>query len=103
MRRLQLLLAIFLTLPMLAWAVDDIPPDLEPLQEVPPPPVVQDGAAVDEPEVTIIQKDGETIEEYRINGELYMMKITPKNGVPYYLQKEDQHVAGQGSMVHRHR
>lgn len=88
MRRLNPLIAVFLILPMTALAADNVPPDLEPLPEVPPPPVVQDG--VDEPEVTIIQKDGETIEEYRINGELYMLKITPKNGVPYYLQKEDQ-------------
>ncbi|MDX9950716.1 MAG: DUF2782 domain-containing protein [Methylophilaceae bacterium] len=90
MRRLRLFLAVTLMLPMLAWAADDVPPDLEPLPEVPPPPAVLDGAGVDEPEVTIIQRDEETVEEYRINGELYMLKITPKHGVPYYLQKEDQ-------------
>ena len=28
--------------------------------------------------------------KYRINGELYMMKVTPSHGVPYYLQKEDK-------------
>jgi hypothetical protein len=25
-----------------------------------------------------------------MNGELYMMKVTPKVGAPYYLYKEDQ-------------
>ncbi len=65
------------------------PPNLEPLEEIPPPKISGD-ADPDEPEVTIIKKETETIEEYRINGELYMMKITPANGVPYYLHKEDQ-------------
>lgn len=65
------------------------PPDLQPLEEIPPPTISND-ADPDEPEVTIIKKETETIEEYRINGELYMMKITPANGVPYYLHKEDQ-------------
>ena len=41
-----------------------------------------------EPQVTIIKKGAETIEEYRMGGELYMMKVTPSHGVPYYLVKE---------------
>ena len=49
----------------------------------PPPPA---GYPADEqPQVTIIQRGTETIEEYRINGRLYMIKVTPKKGVPYYL------------------
>ncbi len=39
----------------------------------------------DEPQVTIIQKADQTIEEYRISGRLYMIKVTPKKGAPYYL------------------
>jgi hypothetical protein len=67
------------------------PSDAQPLEEVPPPPKVTDGNAIDEePQVTIRKKGNETIEEYRINGELYMMKITPEHGIPYYLHKEDQ-------------
>lgn len=71
------------------------PADLQPLEDIPPPPLVgEDGAlaadALDEPQITIIKKKGETIEEYRINGELYMMKVTPDHGVPYYMHKEDQ-------------
>ncbi|MGQ0442769.1 MAG: DUF2782 domain-containing protein [Methylophilaceae bacterium] len=75
-------------LPTLAWAAT--PANAEPLEEVPSPPKVQDGEALDEPEITIRKKGKETIEEYRINGELYMMKIIPEHGVPYYLHKEDQ-------------
>lgn len=33
----------------------------------------------------VIKKDNVTIEEYRVGGRLYMIKITPKNGRPYYL------------------
>jgi hypothetical protein len=54
----------------------------------PPPPRVQSGEAL-EPEVTIQQKEQETVEEYRIRGQLYMVKITPKVGKPYYLLDSD--------------
>lgn len=65
------------------------PSNLEPLEEVPPPPKVIEGEPLDEPEITIHKKGEDTIEEYRINGELYMMKVTPKSGVPYYLHKQE--------------
>lgn len=78
--------------PLLATAADKKTPDnLEPLEEVPPPPKAIDGEVLEgEPQVTIRKKGAETIEEYRINGEMYMMKVTPEHGVPYYLHKEDQ-------------
>ncbi len=38
-----------------------------------------------EPEITIREGKDEMIEEYRVNGELYMIKITPRIGKPYYL------------------
>jgi len=70
------------------------PANAEPLEDVPPPPKVIDGEPLDngavEPQITIRKKGTDTIEEYRINGELYMMKVTPAHGVPYYLHKEDQ-------------
>ena len=65
------------------------PADLQPLEDIPPPAISNDQNA-DEPQITIIKKKGETIEEYRINGQLYMMKVTPAHGVPYYMHKEDQ-------------
>lgn len=64
------------------------PPNLEPLEDVAPPTITNKDEK--EPEITVIKKNGETIEEYRINGQLYMMKITPAHGVPYYMHKEDQ-------------
>ena len=48
------------------------------------PPRVESGEAL-EPEVTIIETEKEIIQEYRINGRLYMVRITPQAGPPYYL------------------
>ena len=42
-----------------------------------------------EPEVTIVQRGDKVIEEYRVNGNLYMIKITPSKGWPYYLVDSD--------------
>lgn len=38
-----------------------------------------------EPDVTIIQRGQERIEEFRMNNQIYMIKITPAKGYPYYL------------------
>lgn len=50
-----------------------------------------------EPQVTIIQDGAETIEEYRLNGKLYMIKVIPNKGRPYYLVDAD----GDGQMETR--
>ncbi len=61
-------------------------PAVQPLPAVPPPPpeMAPFDAAL-EPEVTIRKRDGETVEEHRVKGKLYMIKVTPAHGVPYYL------------------
>lgn len=85
------LAALALSLPLLAAAADNKPlPALEPVPEPPPPPAgfEPDGGA-SEPEVTIVKRGENTVEEYRMNGQLYMQKITPAHGVPYYLVKEN--------------
>ncbi len=63
------------------------------LQNVPeaapdPLPPMEDGQAL-EPEVTIIRRKDAIIEEHRINGRLYQVKVTPKFGKPYYLVDQD--------------
>lgn len=79
---------VFLSPPILFAAT---PPDAEIIDEVPSPPQIQDGEVLEgEPEVTIHKKDKKTVHEYRIHGELYMMKIIPDHGVAYYLYREDQ-------------
>jgi hypothetical protein len=60
--------------------------------DVPQPPVMPspllDGQSI-EPEINIIQKEDRTVEEYRMNGELYMIKVTPVVGYPYYFLDSD--------------
>ncbi len=57
-----------------------IPP--EDAADVPIPPKIQ-GEQI-EPTVTIREEEDRRIEEYRFNGQVYMVKITPVGGVPYY-------------------
>jgi hypothetical protein len=59
------------------------PPKLEPLPEPPPPPLIRDGA--DEPRVRIAPQEGDKVEEMRDGGRVVMLKVTPPNGIPYYL------------------
>lgn len=61
------------------------PPDLQPVPEPPPaPPEIANDPEL-EPQVTIVRREQETIEEYRVNGRLTMVKVTPRHGRPYYL------------------
>jgi hypothetical protein len=61
------------------------PPPLEPVPEIPPPPGVVDDADL-EPAVTIRRAgDGEVREEARVNGEIRWVRVTPRNGRPYFL------------------
>ncbi len=91
MRALIALFLIALTLPAFAEGAKPLPKDLQPLPESPPAPVRAEPDQAFEPQVTIIKRGEEKVEEYRINGRLYMMKVTPPHGVPYYLvdQKGD--------------
>src|SRR5262245_56804617 len=55
-----------------------------------PPPVLEPlpDAAADaelEPQVTIKRRQGETVEEARVNGRLVWIRVTPSHGRPYYL------------------
>ena len=86
MSRFRTLLFMALCAPMLTLAAE-APPQLEPLPEPPSAPEGYD-QDVNEPQVTIVKRGENTIEEYRVNGELYMQKVTPSHGVPYYLVKE---------------
>lgn len=63
----------------------EIPPidtEAEALPEEALPPKVQDEQI--EPTVTIREEEERRVEEYSRNGQVYMVKITPKGGVPYY-------------------
>jgi len=80
MRRYIALFALCLALPASAQQ----PGGLQPLPEPPPPPPgVLDQSM--EPQVTIKKQGEDKVEEFRVNGKLYMVKVTPPHGVPYYL------------------
>lgn len=42
-----------------------------------------------EAEITIIKRNESIVEEFRHNGMLFMVKITPEHGYPYYLIDSD--------------
>ena len=65
-----------------------MPSDLQPLPEPPAAPEGYEPDSASEPQVTITKHGADAIEEYRINGELYMQKVTPAHGIPYYLVKQ---------------
>src|SRR5690606_6816800 len=93
MQRLLLTIMLMLgTLPL--WAQDE---NLEPVPEPPRIPDPLESGQPIEPEVTIIRRDDAVIEEYRINGRMYMVKVTPKVGKPYYLVDQD----GDGQLESR--
>jgi len=55
--------------------------------EPPLPPKVQDEQI--EPTVTIRDEEGKRIEEYSRGGQVYMVKVIPDKGVPYYYVDSD--------------
>ena len=71
--------------------------DNEDFAPLPPPPELPDALESGqplEPQVTIIRKEKAIIEEYRMNGRLYMVKVTPDVGQAYFLIDRD----GDGQM-----
>jgi hypothetical protein len=50
-----------------------------------------------QPEVTVKRYENRRVDEYRVNDNIYMVKITPKSGNPYYLVDDD----GSGEMEMR--
>ena len=83
---------ISLTLLMASTAVmagNSNPGGLEPVPEPPELPDPLETGENIEPEVTIIRKEDAVIEEYRINGQLYMVKVTPFVGPAYYMKDLD--------------
>lgn len=64
-----LLLGLLAATPVVTWAADDAPSA--------------------DPDVTIRTEGDKTIQEYRQNGFLYAIKVTPKGGKPYFLVRAD--------------
>ena len=77
--------ALFAVLACLSLSAYAAQPQVPAKADAPPPPPMAADDSADEPQVTIIKQTEQTIEEYRVGGRLYMIKITPKVGPPYYL------------------
>jgi len=85
----RLLLAALLTAAAAAHAqAPSKPPAVQPVPQPAAPPPGQELDPFLEPQVTILKRGTDTIEEYRIGGRLYMIKVTPPSGTPYYLVDE---------------
>ena len=67
----------------IALAQSDPLPKLEPLPDVPPPQIAIDPSL--EPVITIKQRGADKVEEFRVAGKLYMVRVTPPGGTPYIL------------------
>ena len=95
MRRSLLLLAL---LALSAYAQQ--PPTLQPIPEPPPPPAGMQPDPALEPQVTISKRGEDKVEEFRINGKLYMIRVTPPHGKSYYLidEKGDGRMSRQESL-----
>jgi len=78
------LTALLMVTPLLAQEDLERPPPIpaEDTEDVPIPPKVQQEQI--EPTVTIREEENRLIEEYRMNGQIYMVKVTPKGGIPFY-------------------
>jgi len=61
------------------------PPGTAPLEEPPPPPALAESDSALEPQVTLRTEGENQVQEYRVKGKLYMMRVTPKGGRAYIL------------------
>ena len=48
------------------------------------------GEGIRGPDITIIEREEQTVFEFRQNGQLRMVRVVPKWGKPYYLVPRDQ-------------
>jgi hypothetical protein len=72
-----LILSVLLSSSVFAATPSDVPPPI--------PAKESEAKVLNEPEIRIIEKADATIAEYRLKGKLYMMKVTPKVGLLYFL------------------
>jgi len=62
-------------------------PAADPAAPPPLPPKVKDEDI--EPQIRITTEDDKVIEEYSYNGRVYLVKVTPDHGVPFYYMDVD--------------
>jgi hypothetical protein len=96
MRPKHSLLPLMFALFVLPAAAANTPPNLQPIPEPPPMPAGTTDQDM-EPQITITKRGEDKVEEYRLSGKLYMIKVTPPHGTPYYLVDEK----GDGVMARK--
>ncbi|MEJ2059832.1 MAG: DUF2782 domain-containing protein [Gammaproteobacteria bacterium] len=91
----RILSVLLLLLPLAAFA------ETEAQKALPPPPTLEPSSPEErelyEPKVKIIHDKDQTIEQYSLHGQVYMVRVIPKHGKPYYLVDSD----GNGSLDQR--
>ncbi|OOC09804.1 MULTISPECIES: DUF2782 domain-containing protein [Thioalkalivibrio] len=96
------LLGLFLAAgPLAAQDFEDAPPPPDMPDEAAPPPVLDERARqlqeLEEADVIIMERDGETRREYRVDGDLVIVEVNPAAGPTYYLVD----VTGEGDLRRR--
>jgi Protein of unknown function (DUF2782) len=82
MKRFLAIGLLTITLPLYAADDEAVQGAMIPLDQPDLPAPVESGKPMD-PDVTIIRRGDETIEEHRQNGQVYMVKVNPSIGFPY--------------------
>jgi hypothetical protein len=86
MRTLVAVILIALALPAAAQSgARPRPPGSVPLEEPPPPPPMAEADPALEPQVTLRTEGDNQVQEYRVRGKLYMVRVTPKGGRAYVM------------------
>jgi hypothetical protein len=81
----MLVSALAFSLAAAAQSTERPKPPTVPLEDLPPPPPMITTQPEPEPQVTQRNDADQSVQEYRLKGKLYMMRVTPKNGPPYVL------------------
>jgi len=71
------------------------PPGSMPLEDAPPPPPITKETPELAPEISTRTEGDNQVQEYRVKGKLYMVRVTPRHGHSYIL-RDDQ---GTGTFV----
>lgn len=100
MNRLLLVLLLLVPFNIQAEApTSPVPPPPTPATDAPPPmPAGIEAGEELEPEVKITRRKESTVYEYSMGGQVYMIRIVPRVGIPYYLIDTD----GDGSLESRY-
>ena len=86
MHLILLMLLLTFTAPATAQKLLPLqPPDLPELQIE---PLETEDPLLEEPLVIIRKRGEDKVEEYRINGRIHVIKVTPRIGFPYYLHDD---------------